>query len=256
MDSPVSEKEMTEGTKTESTSAPTAEPEKKDREKRFLLAFREIHDYIIRHQLKPGSLLPSEAKLSQEIGVSRNVIREAIKSMELMGMVEACPGRGTALREFSLDFVFQHAMFFHLADDEMLVRQMFDIRKTLELGYMRQAFDSIPQKDIAHMRKVVNNMRSSWEESGVFAREDREFHQTLFRSVGNPVLTALLDAIWAVDTGFQLEEKLPHLASSVAKHEAIVAALEKYDYLEFAHAMYRHYSSGKYTPKNDSWEEY
>ena len=71
----------------------------------------------MRHQLKPGDLLPSEAELSREIGVSRNVIREAIKSMELMGMVEACPGRGTEVREFTMDFVFQNALFFRLAED-------------------------------------------------------------------------------------------------------------------------------------------
>ncbi len=232
------------------------EPEENGREKRFIVAFREIHDYIMRHQLKPGDLLPSEAELSREIGVSRNVIREAIKSMELMGMVKACPGRGTEVREFSLDFIFSHALFFRMAEDERLVRQMFDIRKTLELGYMRQAFDSISQENIARMREIAERMRASWEESGAFAREDREFHQTLFASVGNPVLTSLLDAIWAVDTGYQLEEKLPHLASSVAKHEAIVDALEEYDYLKFAHAMYRHYSSGKYLPKNDTYEEF
>ena len=230
--------------------------EENGREKRYMVAFREIHDYMIRHQLKPGDLLPSEAELCREIGVSRNVIREAIKSMELMGMVEARPGRGTEVREFSMDFVFQHALFFHLAEDEQLVRQMFDIRKTLELGYMRQAFDSIPQERIARMREIVGRMRTSWEESGAFAQEDREFHQTLFASVGNPVLTSLLNAIWAVDAGYQLEEKLPHLATSIAKHEAIVDALEEYDYMKFAHAMYRHYSSGKYSPKNSGYEEY
>ncbi len=227
----------------------------KQREKRYITAFREIHDYIQRHQLKPGDLLPSEAELSREIGVSRNVIREAIKSMELMGMVEACPGRGTEVREFTLDFVFQNALFFSL-EDETRVRQLFDIRKTLELGYMRQAFDRIRQEDIAKMRDIALRMRASWEESGAFAREDREFHQLLFASVGNPVLLSLLNAIWAVDAGYQLEEKLPHLANSVAKHEAIVDALEEYDYLKFAHAMYRHYSSGKYLPQNSTWEEY
>ncbi len=232
------------------------DPEKNGREKRFIVAFRAIHDDIVRRGLKPGDLLPSEAELSREIGVSRNVIREAIKSMELMGMVEACPGRGTEIREFSLDFLFRHALFFRMAEDEALVRQMFDIRKTLELGYMRQAFDHIRPEGIARMREIVGRMRASWEESGAFAREDRQFHQTLFGSVGNPVLTSLLDAIWAVDSGYQLEEKLPHLASSVAKHEAIMDALEEYDYLKFAHAMYRHYSSGKYLPQNDTYEEY
>ncbi len=209
----------------------------------------------MRHQLQSGDLLPSEAELSREIGVSRNVIREAIKSMELMGMVEACPGRGTEVRDFSLDFIFQHALFFRLSEDDALMRQMFDLRRTLELGYMRQAFDRIQPESIARMREIVGRMKTSWEESGAFALEDREFHQTLFSCVGNPVLTSLLNAIWAVDMGYQLEEKLPHLATSVEKHEAVVAALEEYDYMKFAHAMYRHYSSGKYRPQRDHYEE-
>ena len=225
-------------------------------DKLYIQAFREIRGYIMRNHLEPGDLLPTEQQLCAQLGVSRNVLREAIKSMELMGMVEACPGRGTEVREFTMDFVFQNALFFRLAEDEKKIRQMFDIRKTLELGYMRQAFDSIRQEDIARMREIVLRMRVSWEESGAFAREDREFHRLLFSAVGNPVLMSLLNAIWAVDSGYQLEEKLPHLANSVVKHEAIVEALEEYDYLKFAHAMYRHYSSGKYQPEQHNWEEY
>ena len=133
---------------------------------------------------------------------------------------------------------------------------MFDIRKTLELGYMRQAFDSVRQEDIRAMRGLVKQMKVHWEESGVFAREDMLFHQTLFSAIGNPVLNSLLNSIWAIDTGFQLEEKLPHLAGSVSKHEAIVDALEKYDYMSFAQAMYNHYSSGKYLPQHSTYEEY
>ena len=67
----------------------------KKEDKLYIQTFREIRGYIIRHGLKPGDLLPTELEMSQMLGVSRNVVREAIKSMELMGMVQACPGRGT-----------------------------------------------------------------------------------------------------------------------------------------------------------------
>ncbi len=230
--------------------------EKGTSEKLFIHAFREVRAYILRNHLKPGDLLPSEAQLCAEIGVSRNVLREAIKSMELMGLVEACPGRGTRVLEFSLDFVFQHVLLFHMAEDDVSVRRMFDIRKTLELGYMRQAFDRIRAEDIRKMRELVEQMQTHWEESGAFAQEDMLFHQTLFSSIGNPVLNSLLNSIWAIDINFQLEEKLPHLASSVTKHKAIVEALERYDYMEFARAMYAHYSSGKYVPQHSTYEEY
>ncbi len=228
----------------------------KRREKLFIHAFREIRSVILKNKLKQGDLLPSEAQLCQDIGVSRNVLREAIKSMELMGLVKACPGRGTEVMDFSLDFFFQHVLLFNMNEEDEHVRQMFQIRKTLELGYMRQAFEKITPDQIQHMRELVEKMRISWEESGVFAEEDMDFHQTLFASVNNPVLNSLLNAIWAIDKGYLIEAKLPHLASSVAKHEAIVKALEEYDYMEFARAMDHHFNSGKYSNMGSEYWEY
>ena len=70
----------------------------KREEKLYIQAFQEIRSYIIRNELKPGDLLPTEQTLCQNLGVSRNVLREAIKSMELMGMIQSCPGRGTQLK--------------------------------------------------------------------------------------------------------------------------------------------------------------
>ena len=224
-------------------------------EKLYIQAFREIRSYIMKNQLKPGDLLPTEQQLCAQLGVSRNVLREAINSMELMGMVRACPGRGTEVQEFSLDFIFQNVLFFHMDGQSKHVREMFSIRKALEMSYMRQAFDSITKEDIAEMRACATEIRNRWEQGEMFAEADRRFHMALFRSLNHSVLNSVLDAIWAVDSGFQLEAKMPHLASTVTKHERIVDALEKYDYLAFAQAMLAHYSSGKYT-QTDSYEEY
>ena len=55
-------------------------------EKLYIQTFREIRSYIITHELKAGDSLPTEQAMCQMLGVSRNVLREAIKSMELMGM--------------------------------------------------------------------------------------------------------------------------------------------------------------------------
>ena len=65
-------------------------------EKLYISAFQEIRSYIIRNDLKPGDLLPTEQAMCESLGVSRNVLREAIKSMELMGMVR--PARAAERR--------------------------------------------------------------------------------------------------------------------------------------------------------------
>ena len=74
-------------------------------DKLYIQTFREIRSYIITHELKAGDSLPTEQAMCQMLGVSRNVLREAIKSMELMGMIQSCPGRGTVVKEFNLDFM-------------------------------------------------------------------------------------------------------------------------------------------------------
>lgn len=119
---------------------------------------------------------------------------------------------------------------------------------------MREAFLSITKEDIAEMRACAGEIRSQWEKGEMFADADRRFHMALFRSLNNMVLNSMLEAIWAADAGFQLEAKMPHLASTVTKHEKIVDALEAYDYQAFVLTMLAHYSSGKYL-KMDSYEE-
>lgn len=228
----------------------------KKSEKLYIQAYREIRSYIIKNNMKTGDLLPTEQVMCQTLGVSRNVLREAIKSMELMGMVRACPGRGTEVRAFNLDFIFQNVLFFSIGEkEEQTIHEMFGIRKILELANIRQAFHALTEDDIKKMRDCANAIRAKWEKKEFFYEDDREFHMTLFRPLGNGVLNSLLEAIWAVDDGFQLEQKQPHLDNTIAKHEAIVDALEKHDFSMFARAMDAHFSSGKYLSTN-SYEEY
>ena len=154
-----------------------------------------------------------------------------------MGMVQACPGRGTQVKEFSMDFLFQNVLFFHVGGQDKPVREMFGIRRMLELGYMRQAFYALKEEDIRHIRQCADEIRTRWDAGEIFTEADYEFHMSLFRPLNNSVLNSLLESIWAVDAGFELEEKMPHLSSSINKHDAIVQALENYDFLAFAKAM-------------------
>ena len=225
-------------------------------DKLYIRTYREIRKYIVQNNLQPGDLLPTEQKLCETLGVSRNVLREAIKSMELMGMVRACPGKGTEVQAFNLDFILQNVLFFQVGpQEEHSIREMFGVRKVLELAYMRQAFHAMTEEDVRTLRSLADAMRDNWSRGVFFIQEDKDFHLTLFRSLHNNVLLSLLEAIWAVDDGFELEKKQPHLEQTVTKHEAIVAALENHSYPAFARAMEAHFSSGKYLGMT-SYEEF
>lgn len=226
-------------------------------DKLYTRAFREIRTYIIENNMKPGELLPTEQALCDTLGISRNVLREALKSMELMGMVKACPGKGTAVQEFNLDFIFQNVLFFSIGDsEEKSIRDMLDMRRTLELAYMPQVFSTITTEDVVHLRACAEEIRERWSRQEYFSDIDREFHMTLFRPLRNDALLSFLQAIWAVDDGFEMEQKRKHLSSTIMKHEAIVTALENRDYEDFSRAMNAHFASGKYMSGGTSYEEY
>ena len=225
-------------------------------DKLYIRTYREIRKYIVQNNLQPGDLLPTEQKLCETLGVSRNVLRESIKSMELMGMVRACPGKGTEVQAFNLDFILQNVLFFQVGpQEEHSIREMFGVRKVLELAYMRQAFHAMTEEDVRALRSLADAMRDNWSRGVFFIQEDKDFHLTLFSSLHNDVLLSLLEAIWSVDDGFELEKKQPHLEQTVTKHEAIVAALENHSYPAFARAMEAHFSSGKYLGMT-SYEEF
>ncbi len=224
-------------------------------EKLYIQTFREIRSYIIRNELRAGDSLPTEQNMCQMLGVSRNVLREAIKSMELMGMIQSCPGRGTVVKEFNLDFIFQNVLFFTVGEEKKSIREMLMIRKSIELSYMRQAYLALSGEDIRYIRECLESIKSKWQQRIFFHADDKNFHMALFRHLNNSVLTSLLDAIWAVDENFQPEEKTKHLDNTIAKHEAIVVALEQHDYDAFAKAMEAHFASGKYSGMN-TFEEY
>jgi DNA-binding FadR family transcriptional regulator len=75
----------------------------------------EIKSYIVRHELKPGDPIPNEMELIRMFGVSRTVIREAVKSLEALSILEVRAGSGLFLRNFSFDPIFDHLAYRYYA---------------------------------------------------------------------------------------------------------------------------------------------
>ncbi|NLC33281.1 MAG: FadR family transcriptional regulator [Clostridiales bacterium] len=229
--------------------------DRKSGEKLYSWVFRQIRAYILQNNLQPGDLLPTEQTLMERLGVSRNVIREAIKSMEILGIVSSQPGRGTVLMKFSLDFVFQHVIFTAAGEEDDAIAEMLDIRKKLELGYIRKAYETLEEEDIKRVRLAYERIKDAWSRHQFYHADDREFHLALFANIGNSILLSMMEAIWDVDANFKTEEKVKHMDDSIIKHENIVRALENRNFEAFEAAMMAHFASGKYS-KAATFAEY
>lgn len=93
-------------------------------------------------------------------------------------MIQSCPGRGTVVKEFNLDFIFQNVLFFTVGEERKPIQEMLMIRKAIELSYMRQAYLALTSEDIRNIRESLEAIKAKWEQRIFFHADDKVFHMT------------------------------------------------------------------------------
>ena len=222
----------------------------KKADKLYEQVFQALRGYILENGLQPGDQLPTEQVLCEKLGASRTVIREAIKAMDLMGMTRSVAGRGTELRPFNLHFLLQSVLFSCAEDNDVVMGEMLNIRKHLELGFMGDAYEAMGEEDIREVRRAFEGMAEHVTSPfQVFHPIDCAFHMAIFRPLNNRTLLSELDAIWKVDAMFRSEDRSAFGQSDVHTHENIVVALEGHNKEAFEAAMRLHYSGVSFAVK-------
>lgn len=154
-----------------------------------------LRSYIVENELKAGAPLPPEGLLAQQLGIGRNSVREAIKSLESLGVLETRRGIGVFVKEFSFQPLLDN-LAYGLGDTLRDVQELLEIRRVLETGLIERTVMEIADQDLVELRLLTNKMRVSAERGESFPQEDRDFHQLLFRCQNNRMLTRLIDVFW------------------------------------------------------------
>ncbi|MDY0287893.1 MAG: FadR/GntR family transcriptional regulator [Sphaerochaeta sp.] len=217
--------------------------------KLYLQVYDELRLYIVKNNLKPGDKIPTEMEMSQTLGVSRNVLREAIKTLEILGVVSSKPGVGMVVNAFSPSSL-STCMFLNLIEDKgNLFRQSQEVRKVLEIGFAKQCFDSMTDEQLVRMKECVKAMES-FEEYEDFYDSDAYFHQCMYENLDNKMLIAYLDSAWECDRSFR-GKMIDDKALRIKKHRDIYTALYNRDYDAFMASLVFHFT---YKYKGDSSE--
>lgn len=225
----------------------------------YLQVYDEIKDYIEKNHLMPGDKLPSEMKMCEMLGVSRNVLREAIKSLEITGAVRSTPGVGIVIQEFNADFFLKN-LIYSVSDEDQLHKEIKALRRVLEIGFAREAFDTIDEKSLALLKKEVEIMESLYDQIrqsrtltfGVrFAEADATFHKTLFKGVDNHILNSIIQFFWASDRYYKVRTSHTDMELTVEKHQRIYQALAAKSYADFFAAMEFHFNVGYYRQEKE-----
>lgn len=158
-----------------------------------------IKKLIIDRRLAPGAALPTETELMELIGVSRNSVREALKALQAMGIVEIRHGFGTYVGEMSLaplveGLSFRTVVGHYQGQDSLL--ELLELREAVETGLVARLVGCVPPSDLELLSGLVDRMREEAEQDHVQASTDRAFHLALYRALDNRLLSELLDAFW------------------------------------------------------------
>lgn len=185
-----------------------------------------IRAFILDNRLREGDALPPEGDLARLLGVSRNSVREAVKAMESLGILETRRGSGIYVRAFSFDPLIENLQYAPLFDLRELA-ELLEIRRALETGLVGATMAVMPEESVAELAEVMAAMEQRATRGEDFAEEDRRFHQVLLEPLGNQTLLKLLDIFWLTfrEASRHTDIRNPDPLSTAHDHAAIQHAV-------------------------------
>jgi GntR family transcriptional regulator, transcriptional repressor for pyruvate dehydrogenase complex len=151
-----------------------------------------IKAMILSGDVRPGDKLPPENELAERLGVSRSSLREAVRALAALNVVDARQGDGTYITSLTPDVLLESiGLGIELVNDPSLL-EVFQVRRFLETAATAAAAISISEDELASLRECMARMdRAESVEELVHA--DEEFHHIVAGATGNSVLIALMD---------------------------------------------------------------
>ena len=194
-------------------------------------------------QLKPGDMLPPERELVRRFGVSRSSIRDAIRSLEAVGLLEPRQGIGTVVRDLSSGAVVGPLAGVLLRKHE-IINELLDVRMIIEPALARRAALHAAAGHIAEMQAILNRQQEKIRLGEPATEEDAAFHYTIALAAHNSVMLklthVLMDSLREMrERSLQLEDRQ---VKSLAGHRRILDALRQGDAAAAEAAMRRHLS--------------
>lgn len=212
----------------------------------YLIA-RQIRDLILAGKLVPGDKLPPEKDLLKQLNVSRQTLREALRVLEAIGLIEVRKGAGggaviVKMGSEKLCETISNFLFFR----NVSLSNLGEIRKVLEPYFSKIAAERLGPEELDELRALnqeCEEMIANGEDI-VGGRGEIEFHATIAGISGNPVIEMIQDfvTVLLVEMKIELKPGLEFSRKVLNAHKRILKAFEKKDGDAAAREMYRHVS--------------
>ncbi|MDQ4047062.1 MAG: FCD domain-containing protein [Actinomycetota bacterium] len=206
----------------------------------------DIMELILERELEVGDALPTENELCVALGVGRNTLRESLKVLQALGVIEVRHGFGMFVAPSNFEALADGLIFrgrLSLRHHGLEALQLVDVRQALESGLIGSSMDVMTAEQLVTVEESVVRMEALAAMGEPFVEADSDFHSRLFAPLNNELLLNLLGVFWKVYRKIHTEigpdtEDLPALA---ALHRNVYTAVAAGDKARAAEELGRHF---------------
>lgn len=203
----------------------------------------QIRRLIADGRLKAGDRLPPERELAERFGVSRTSVRDAIRALEMAGLLEPRQGEGTVVLDLSPSALAQPLASI-LVHNKALLADLLDVRKMIEPPLAARAAALATPQEVAELAEILRRQTDKAGRGELTTAEDTEFHYTLARLARNRVALKVLDVLMdLLLESRQRSLQVPgRLQKSLQGHRRILDSITRKDAQGAEAAMRQHLS--------------
>lgn len=207
-----------------------------------------IKELVLHQGLLPGDPLPTETELCELLGVSRSSVREAVRTLSTLDIVEVRHGRGTFVGQMRLDALVETLVFrgvLSAGDDVHALREVVEVRQALDDSMAERVTTAFRATSNPELDTLIDDMIESARRGEPFLAADRAFHAALLARIDNALVGQLVTAFWDVHSavmprlGLQVPDDLEQTARA---HGDMLRAAEAGDVEAFRAAVAEHYA--------------
>jgi GntR family transcriptional regulator, transcriptional repressor for pyruvate dehydrogenase complex len=205
------------------------------------LVARKLLELIRIRNLKPGDMLPPERELATMMQVSRPTIREAVRGLQIVGVLKARQGYGVYVSGLDAADLLAPLQFLLTLNAEN-IDALYESRALIDPGVARLACARISEADIHRLKQLIETQRDLLLDPLSYRTSDLDFHTIIWEATGNAVLVRTSLSLYLLGLEYRrIASETPGvLRQSLSDHEAIVTALEKRDPDAVAQAIEDH----------------
>jgi DNA-binding FadR family transcriptional regulator len=193
-------------------------------------AIATIKEMIVRGELRAGQRLPAERDLAAQLALSRPSLREAIRALIALNILESKHGDGTYVSSLDPELLSEPIDFVLQVNDQALL-SLFEARRVLEAGVAALAAERATDLELSELDDFVKEGRGKLSDPDAFIEHDVEFHERLRRLARSPVLASLLSSVSALSIASRRRTAQDGAtrARALADHGAMTRALRARD---------------------------